>query len=71
MSARREKRLRRLEARIDVLEKSALPLIAYWKDRALQSERMDTGAMDADYTPVTTPSRSLWQRNVDIFRKDR
>ena len=71
MSQRREKRLRRLEARVGMLEKSALPLVAYWKDRAFKAEHKARGVMDADYSPVTEPRRSLWRRIVNIFRKDR
>ena len=69
MSQRREKRLRQLEARVGRLEKSSLPLVAYWKDRAFKAEHQALGVMDADYSPVTAPRRSFWQQIVDAFRK--
>lgn len=75
MSARREKRLRRLEARVEALEKiAATPAYTirtggqeteadYWRKRAYRAEFV---AMDA-----TKPRKSLFKRLLDKITKGR
>lgn len=75
MSARREKRLRRLEARVEALEKiAATPAYTirtgggqeteadYWRKRAYRAE---FAAMDA-----TKPRKSLFKRLLEFLKKE-
>ena len=59
MSARREKRLRKLEARVHSVEK-----------RQLDQEEIYFGIVTAPQTIIRTdpPRRSLWRRLLDAFR---
>ena len=78
MSARREKRLRALERRVEKLEAVAYMSTFY----VTTGEKAQVEFMDAGWTrapergPVPCFSaeparRGPWQRLVDIFRKDR
>lgn len=63
MSARREKRFRKLERRVEALERIASPM--YFGTVAAP------GALDADYQVLhTAGKRSLLQRIKDFFRKE-
>lgn len=61
MSARREKRFRKLERRVEALERIASPM--YFGTVAAP------GALDADYQVLHISGRSLLQRIKDFFRK--
>lgn len=81
MSARREKRLRALERRVSELE--GIAYMGLVPARPLE-ERERTEVMDALWARLPEPGpapafsvetahrahRGLWQRLVDIFRKD-
>lgn len=78
MSARREKRLRALERRVADLEAVAsMSILIRTPDEEKKDEFMDawwTRAPERGPVPafsVETAHRGLWQRLVDIFRKDR
>lgn len=79
MSARREKRLRALERRVEELE--GIAYMGLVPARPLE-KRERAEAIDALWArlpepgpapafSVETAHRGLWQRLVDIFRKDR
>ncbi len=78
MSARREKRLRALERRVSELEGIAyMGLVpARPLEERERAEVMDAlwalspGAWPCPAFSVETAHRGLWQRLVDIFRKD-
>lgn len=76
MSARREKRLRALERRVSELE--GIAYMGLVPARPLE-ERERAEVMDALWARLPEPApafsvetthRGLWQRLVDIFRKD-
>lgn len=78
MSARREKRLRALERRVADLEAVAsMSILIRTPDEKKKDEFMDawwTRAPERGPVPgfsVETTRRSLWERLIDIFRKDR
>lgn len=79
MSARREKRLRALERRVEELE--GVAYMGLVPARPME-ERKGADVVDALWAripergpvpgfSVETAHRGLWQRLVDIFRKDR
>lgn len=64
MSARREKRLRRLERRVEALEDKVA------QENITQAAREISDvleAQDADWAPAL-PRRSLWRRLLDAIR---
>lgn len=72
MSARREKRLRRLERRVEALEHNANGEINYCRRRAFESELRPSEIIDADCSKAQEPEhKGIWKRFFDIFRKDR
>lgn len=71
MSARREKRIRRLERRVDALEVFARKVMSgATEDDQLRQAAASAGVMDADYTQVYIERKGLFQRLADIFRKE-
>lgn len=66
MSARREKRLRKLEARVAYLEGRVHSV----EKRQLDQEEMYFGIVTVPQTVLRTdpPRRSLWRRLLDAFR---
>lgn len=66
MSARREKRLRKLEAHVAYLEGRVHSV----EKRQLDQEEMYFGIVTAPQTVLRTdpPRRSLWRRLLDAFR---
>lgn len=77
MSARREKRLRALERRVEELEAiAATPVFIHTQGDGKEDCVLDslwTCAPERGPVPgfsVETAHRGLWKRLVDIFRKD-
>lgn len=66
MSARREKRLRKMEARVAYLEGRVRSV----EKRQLDQEEIYFGMVTAPQTVIRTdpPRRSLWRRLLDAFR---
>lgn len=66
MSARREKRLRKLEAKVAYLDGRVRSV----EKRQLDQEEMYFGIVTAPQTVLRTvpPRRNLWRRLLDAFR---
>lgn len=62
MSARREKRLRKLEATVTYMDIRVRAL-----ERRLLTMEEEAEAQDADWAPAP-PRRSLWRRLLDAIR---
>lgn len=65
MSARREKRLRRLERRVEALETKA-DVLSLRQDRT-DIKMSNLRVIDADWAPAP-PRRSLWRRLLDTIK---
>lgn len=70
MSARREKRIRRLERRMDALEVFARKVMyGATADDQLTRAIASAGVMDADYRQAPGPARKgLFQRIKELFK---